>query len=80
MTSQGSEEHKSVRASTDSVIYIVSPCRMQNELMASFLKQNFQAQCLTVETAREIPLLYEEGYRPPRTVLIDCQGKAQDAR
>ena len=75
MTAKSSQEDKSGGVFTDVVVYIVSSCRMQKELMVSFLQQKFQAQCLTVESAREITLLNNEGHRLPRMVLVDCLGK-----
>jgi len=75
MTAKSSQQDKSGGVFTNVVVYIVSSCRMQKELMVSFLQQKFQAQCLTVESGREITLLNNEGHRPPRMVLVDCMGK-----
>ena len=75
MTAKSSQQDKSGGVFTDFVMYIASFCRMQKELMVSFLQQKFQAQCLTVESGREIPLLNNEGHQPPRIVLVDCLGK-----
>ena len=75
MRSHHPEKDKSVDSFTDRVIYVVSPNRVQSELIASFLKQKTAAKCLTVETIRDIPILNDESIEPRRLVLIDCLGK-----
>ena len=63
---------------THKTIYVVSSCKMQGELVASFLQQKTGAECLTVENLRGIPVLDVESIEPPRLVLLDSLGKDQE--
>ena len=75
MKSDYLKKDKSLDSISDEVIYVVSPNRVQSELIASFLEQTIAANCKTVETIRDIPMLDNESIEPPRLVLIDCLGK-----
>ena len=60
---------------TNKVIYITGACRVQNELMCSFLHQTTGAKCLTAENVRGIPNRNEKCAESPRMILLDCLGK-----
>ena len=75
MRSEQSENNISVDTLADKIICVVSPCRMQNELMASFLQQRTEAKCQAVEDVHDIQVLDEEDSESARVVLVDCLGK-----
>ena len=55
-------------------IYLVGPWRVHNELLSSFLEEKIGAECLTVKTIRDLPVLTGESGYLPRLVLLDCLG------
>ena len=63
---------------TESVIYIICACRLQNELMASFLHQKTGTKCLTAGNVRDIPTIDDKNTESPRLILLDCLGKDQE--
>jgi LuxR family transcriptional regulator of csgAB operon len=75
MTAENSFEEKSAGSLQDRVIYLVSPNRVQCELMASFLKQKTAAKVLIARKIHDIPLPEDESIELPRLILIDCLGK-----
>jgi LuxR family transcriptional regulator of csgAB operon len=56
-------------------IYLVGPWRVRNELLSSFLQEKIGAECLIVNTIRDLPALTGESGYSPRLVLLDCLGK-----
>ena len=75
MRSEPSENNISADTLADKTICVVSPCRMQNELMASFLQQRTEAKCLAVEDVQDIQVLDDEDNESAKVVLFDCLGK-----
>jgi len=63
---------------TDRVIYIICDCRLQNELMASFLHQKTGTKCLTAGNVRDIPTIDDKNTESPRLILLDCLGEDQE--
>ena len=57
------------------IIYLVGPWRVRNELLSSFLQEKIGAECLIVNTIRDLPVLTGESGYSPRLVLLDCLGK-----
>lgn len=55
-------------------IYLVGPWRVHNELLSSFLEEKIGAECLTVKTIRDLPVLTGKSGYLPRLVLLDCLG------
>jgi LuxR family transcriptional regulator of csgAB operon len=55
--------------------YIVGPMRLQNELMASFLKSKTGNRCTAVDDIGQIPKEARQDGGPPRLFFIDCQGR-----
>ena len=70
-----SEKHKGPADLAHRVVYIVGPGRVENELLASLLRQKTRAVCLTKENMREIEVLSDESIEAPRLVFLDCLGK-----
>lgn len=64
---------------TDRLVYIVGPLRLQNDLMALFLKQETGAKCLVSKDLRHIPATDDENTGQPKLVLLDCQGKDKES-
>ena len=56
-------------------IYLVGPWRVRNELLSSFLQEKIGAECLIVNTIRDLPVPTDESGYSPRLVLLDCLGK-----
>jgi LuxR family transcriptional regulator of csgAB operon len=62
--------------STEKIIYIIGPGRLQNELIASCLEQKTGARCYLEEDIHSLPLTdTSKSNHLPRLVLWDCQGK-----
>lgn len=60
---------------TDKSVYIVGPRRLQNQLMASYLKQETGARCTAVKDFGSIPAVGKAQNGRPRLALWDCLGK-----
>jgi LuxR family transcriptional regulator of csgAB operon len=56
-------------------IYVVGPCRVNNELLASFLEAKVEAKCVTKGTIDDVLDLSGQGTDTPRLVLLDCFAK-----
>jgi hypothetical protein len=73
-----SEEAKRCQL-TDKLVYIVGPLRLQNDLMALFLKQETGAKCLVGKDLRHIPVADDENIGQPKLVLLDCLRKDKES-
>lgn len=59
----------------DKSVYIVGPRKLQNTLMASYLRQATGVNCEAVENFSDIPRPSDENAEQPRLALWDCMGK-----
>ncbi|MCK4822072.1 response regulator transcription factor, partial [bacterium] len=64
---------------TDKLVYIVGPLKLQNDLMALFLKREAGAKCLVGKDFRHIPVTDDENIGQPKLVLLDCLGKDMES-
>ena len=55
--------------------YIVGPMRLQNELMASFLKEKTGSACSAVDDIRQIPEDDPKDENRQKLLFVDCRGK-----
>jgi len=56
--------------------YIVGPMKLQNELMAAFLKNETGSECLAVDDILEVHHADPNGRGQPALLFMDCQGKS----
>jgi len=56
-------------------IYIVGPCRVNNELLASFLEAKVEAKCVTKGTIVDVIDSSKQETDNPKLVLLDCFAK-----
>jgi len=55
--------------------YIVGPMRLQNELMASYLKEKTGNECSAVDDIHQIPEDDPKDKNRQKLLFLDCQGK-----
>ena len=67
------------RQLTDKLVYIVGPMKLQNDLMAFFLKQATGAKCLVCKDLRDIPVTDDENVGQAKLVLLDCLRKDKES-
>jgi LuxR family transcriptional regulator of csgAB operon len=56
-------------------IYIVGPCRVNNELLASFLEAKTGTKCVAKETIEDVVCVDGQETDKPKLVLLDCFAK-----
>jgi DNA-binding NarL/FixJ family response regulator len=58
-------------------IYIVSPTRLENDLLNTFLEQKTGARCVCIEYIEHISTQHDEDKNdgPPKLILFDCLGE-----
>ncbi|WP_372682092.1 hypothetical protein, partial [Desulfosarcina sp.] len=56
--------------------YIVGPMRLQNELMASYLKEKTGNACSAIDDIRQIPDDDPQDENQQKFLFVDCQGKS----
>jgi hypothetical protein len=56
-------------------IYVVGPCRVNNELLASFLEAKIDAKCVVKETIDDVLDVEGQETDKPKLVLLDCFAK-----
>jgi LuxR family transcriptional regulator of csgAB operon len=56
-------------------IYVVGPCRVSNELLASFLEAENGAKCFAKKTIDDVVGVDGEETAKPKLVLLDCFAK-----
>ena len=56
-------------------IYVVGPCRVNNELLASFLEVKVEAKCVTKGAIDDVLDLRGQEADNPKLVLLDCFAK-----
>ena len=56
-------------------IYVVGPCRVNNELLASFLEAENGAKCLVKGTVQDVAGVVGQETDTPKLVLLDCFAK-----
>ena len=56
--------------------YIVGPMRLQNELMAAYLKEKTGNACSAVDDIRQIPEDDPKDKNRQKLLFLDCQGKS----
>jgi DNA-binding NarL/FixJ family response regulator len=66
---------QSQESSSAKVIYIVGSRRLQNEALASCLRQETGDRCFVLETLGSVPLDQASDNDRQGLVLLDCQGK-----
>ena len=59
----------------DWIIYIVGPCRVNNELLASFLESKVGKKCVTKDFINDASDLDDEETKTHKLVLLDCFAK-----
>jgi len=57
------------------MIYVVGPCRVNNELLASFLEAKVEAKCVTKGTIVDVIDSSGQETDNPKLVLLDCFAK-----
>ena len=57
------------------MIYVVGPCRVNNELLASFLEVKVEAKCVTKGTIDDVIDSSGQETDNPKLVLLDCFAK-----
>ncbi len=57
------------------IIYVVGPCRVNNELLASFLEAENGAKCLAKKTIDDVVGVDGQETDKPKLVLLDCFAK-----
>jgi len=55
--------------------YIVGPMKLQNELMASYLKQKTGSECFAVDNIRQVRTDGSKSQSRQKLLFWDCQGK-----
>ena len=73
--SQESQKDSLSDPAIDSLVCVVGPRKLQNELLASFLEQMTGARCLAIESSKDITFIDLEGDGQPKLVLLDLLGK-----
>jgi len=61
--------------STSWTIYVVGPCRVNNELLASFLEAKIGAKCAAKETIDDVVGVDVQETDKPKLLLLDCFAK-----
>ena len=56
--------------------YIIGPMKLQNELMAAYLKQKTGSECMAVDTIRQVGRDDIKEECQSRLLFLDCQGKS----
>jgi len=56
-------------------VYVVGPCRVNNELLASFLEAEIGTNCVVKETIDDVIDLDDQETDIPKLVILDCFGK-----
>ncbi len=64
----------STEENSEKAIHIVGPMKVQNSLLAFYLKQATGMNCAVAESLSEIPLEGEKASGAKRLVLLDCIG------
>lgn len=72
------ETEKRKHASNAQACYIVGPMRIQNELIASYLKQKTGGECLAVDDISQVWTDDSKNQRQQKLLFWDCQGKSLD--
>ena len=73
------ETPKNIRSSNGKAsYYIVGPLKLQNELIASYLKQTTGDECLAVSDIRQVLTDDSKDHCPRKLFLWDCQGKSMN--
>lgn len=57
------------------IIYVVGPCRVNNELLASFLEAENGVKCLAKKTIDDVLGVDGQGTDKPKLVFMDCFAK-----
>ena len=69
------ETQKKTRASNGQAYYIVGPSRIQNELIAFYLKQKTGNECYVVNDISQAPTDHSKHQSRQKLLFWDCQGK-----
>jgi DNA-binding NarL/FixJ family response regulator len=75
MSSSTPDKQKSLQPTEKRPFYIVGPKMLQNELIASCLKQETGNECFVLEQIDHIPKDVTKDRRRPELVILDCHGK-----
>ena len=75
MNMKVSEKQKNPRHPTEMIFYIVGPRRLQNESIASCLKNNIGNECVVLDNINQFPTDNPKPSDQPRLVLRDCLGE-----
>ncbi|MFC1788410.1 response regulator transcription factor [Thermodesulfobacteriota bacterium] len=70
-----SEKQKNIPASNGRAFYIVGPMKVQNELIASYLKRKTGDECFVLQDINHIPTDNPKNNGRPNLLFWDCQGK-----
>jgi len=62
-------------ASVSWTIYVVGPCRVNNELLTSFLEAENGAKCVAKKTIEDVVNLHDQETDKLKLVLLDCFAK-----
>jgi DNA-binding NarL/FixJ family response regulator len=69
------ETQKKTRASNGQAYYIVGHSRIQNELIAFYLKQKTGNECCVVNDISQVPIDHSKNQSREKLLFWDCQGK-----
>ena len=69
------ETQKNMQASNGQACYIVGPMKLQNELMASYLKQKTGYECSVVKNMSYVRADDSKSQKQRKLLFLDCQGK-----
>jgi DNA-binding NarL/FixJ family response regulator len=69
-------EKKAV-SSSDKIILIESPQRLQDELLIDYLERETKVKCLLISSLQDVVVLKDEYSGTPTIVLLDCSGKSK---
>jgi DNA-binding NarL/FixJ family response regulator len=70
------EMHKNIQASNGRAYYIVGPIKLQNELIASYLKEKTGNECLVVDDISQVWTDDAKNQSRKKLLFLDCQGKS----
>ncbi|MDH3575902.1 MAG: response regulator transcription factor [Desulfobacteraceae bacterium] len=69
------EKQKNLSSSTDTTFFIVGPMRVQNELIALYLRGKTGDECFVLQDINHIPKDNPKNNRRTNLLFWDCQGK-----
>jgi len=76
-SNKNDEEQKNVGPADEAAsCYIVGPMKLQNALMAAYLKGKTGSECVAVDDLRQVSSEDSGGKCKPKLLFLDCRGKS----